>query len=121
MGVITPRRNGFAHDIVERIEDLILIVFLPLYFTSSGLKADITKLSRPIDWALVFLVLILACVGKIASITLATRSMKASWREAVTVGVLMNTRGLVGLIVLNVGLDIGILTTEVRHFHFCLN
>lgn len=116
LGVVTPRKNNFAHEIVERIEDLILIVFLPLYFIYSGLQADISKLRTGLDWAIVAIILVLACIGKIFSITIACKILKYTWRESISVGILMNTRGLVGLIVLNIGLQVGILTEEVKNF-----
>ena len=101
---------------MERIEDLILIVFLPLYFTYSGLQADISKLRTGLDWAIVLIIFVLACIGKIFSITIVCKILKCTWRESISVGILMNTRGLVGLIVLNVGLQVGILTEEVQKF-----
>lgn len=113
LGIIVPRRNHVAHAMIERIEDLVVVILLPLYFTFSGLRTDIGSLSNGKSWGLVVLVITTACVGKIAGATLAAKLLKNSWRESFTVGILMNTKGLVELIVLNVGLDVGVLNTEV--------
>ncbi len=114
LGVVTPRQNGFAASIIERIEDLVVIILLPLYFTFSGLRTNIGTLNDALAWGLVALVIFTACVGKIVGATVASRLLGNTWRESFTVGILMNTRGLVELIVLNVGLDAGVLNTKVR-------
>eukprot|EP01114_Cavostelium_apophysatum_P020186 TRINITY_DN6698_c0_g3_i1.p1 TRINITY_DN6698_c0_g3~~TRINITY_DN6698_c0_g3_i1.p1 ORF type:complete len:757 (-),score=198.52 TRINITY_DN6698_c0_g3_i1:9-2279(-) len=113
LGIVTPRRNGFAAGIMERLEDLVVIVMLPLYFTFSGLRTNIGSLNKAVSWGLVILAITTACVGKIVGATCAARLVKLTWRESFTVGILMNTKGLVELIVLNVGKDAGVLNTEV--------
>eukprot|EP01111_Echinosteliopsis_oligospora_P016677 TRINITY_DN7013_c0_g1_i1.p1 TRINITY_DN7013_c0_g1~~TRINITY_DN7013_c0_g1_i1.p1 ORF type:complete len:753 (+),score=196.67 TRINITY_DN7013_c0_g1_i1:68-2260(+) len=113
LGVITPREHRFAINITERIEDFIVIVLLPLYFTYSGLRTNINSIASAKAWGLTVLIIITACVGKIGAGTLAARFTGNTWRESFTVGVLMNTKGLVELIVLNLGLDVGVLTIEV--------
>lgn len=111
-GVIMPHEGGFAVHIIEKIEDLITILLLPIYFTLSGLKTEIGALSDGTSWGMVFLVIIAACVGKILGCTLAARVSKLNWRESLAVGVLMNCKGLVELIVLNLGLDAGVISKK---------
>ncbi|KAI9294849.1 hypothetical protein K502DRAFT_276560, partial [Neoconidiobolus thromboides FSU 785] len=104
-GVIMPHEGGFARHITEKLEDLITVIFLPLYFTLSGLRTQIDTLDDGVAWGLVVLVIFTACVGKITGCLLAARLSKLQWRESLAVGVLMNCKGLVELIVLNLGLD----------------
>jgi len=86
---------------------------LPLYFTFSGLRTNIGDLNDAKSWGLTLLIIVTACIGKGAGATLAARFLKNSWRDSFTIGILMNTKGLVELIVLNVGLDVGVLNTKV--------
>jgi len=113
LGVVTPRKGRFAESITEKIEDLVVIILLPLYFTFSGLRTNIGALNDGKTWGLTILVILTACVGKGAGATLSARILKNSWRESFTIGILMNCKGLVELIVLNVGLDVGVLNTKV--------
>jgi Kef-type K+ transport system membrane component KefB len=82
--------------VVEKIEDIVQIVFLPLYFTLSGLKTNIFTISSWQSVCITILVLLLASVGKMAGCTLAARMNGVPPRESLAVGVLMNTRGWVG-------------------------
>jgi len=109
MGVILPRNATFVAQIrsVDRVNS---ILFLPLFFVYSGLRTQIGLIHTPVLWLLCLLVLLVACVGKLAGGTLAVHTMGESWKEAFTLGILMNTRGLVELIVLNIGLDLGVLS-----------
>eukprot|EP01133_Synstelium_polycarpum_P015937 gene15937-18946_t len=109
LGVVTPRIDGFHHTIIERIQDIVTIVLLPLYFTFSGLRTSLGSINSGRAGGLTILIIVVACVGKIGGATLASRFTKNSWRESITVGFLMNTKGLVELIVLNIGLDIKVL------------
>eukprot|EP01114_Cavostelium_apophysatum_P020182 TRINITY_DN6698_c0_g1_i4.p1 TRINITY_DN6698_c0_g1~~TRINITY_DN6698_c0_g1_i4.p1 ORF type:complete len:168 (-),score=33.30 TRINITY_DN6698_c0_g1_i4:22-525(-) len=92
---------------------LVVVVLLPLYFTFSGLRTNIGTRKELVSWGLVVLSITTASVGKILGGTLAAKIVKCSWRESFTIGILMNTKGLVELIVLNVGLDVGVLNTEI--------
>ncbi len=113
MGVVIPRRNGFAARVIERIEDLVLIIFIPFFFTYSGLNTNIGLLNDGTSWGLVFLVIATACVGKITGATVAARILGNNWKDSASVGVLMNCKGLIELIVLNVGLQSGVLNQKV--------
>ncbi|KAL0090007.1 Sodium/hydrogen exchanger family-domain-containing protein [Phycomyces blakesleeanus] len=112
-GVIVPHEGDLAIKITEKIEDIINIVFLPLYFTLSGLKTQIGLLDTGVVWGYVILVIFLACFGKIVGCTAAAKLCGMTTRESFTIGFLMNCKGLVELIVLNIGHDAGVLNDQV--------
>jgi hypothetical protein len=108
-GVVLPRKAGFNVHLIEKIEDLVGIIFLPLYFAYSGLSTDIGKLDNGLAWGAVILVIGCACIAKISASALASKIVGLPWRESLAVGILMNTKGLVELIVLNIGLSAGVI------------
>ncbi|KAI9779625.1 MAG: K(+)/H(+) antiporter [Geoglossum umbratile] len=112
IGLICPHDGGFAIKLTEKIEDLVGVLFLPLYFALSGLSTNIGLLDTGITWAYVIGVIAVAFTGKIVGGTLAARFNKLVWRESLTIGVLMSCKGLVELIVLNIGLQAKILSTR---------
>ncbi|KAI1498776.1 K+ homeostasis protein Kha1 [Biscogniauxia marginata] len=112
VGLICPHDGGFAIHVTEKIEDLVTVLFLPLYFALSGLSTDLGLLNDGITWAYVIGVIVVAFSGKIIGGTLAAKAMKLVWRESFTIGVLMSCKGLVELIVLNIGLQARILSQK---------
>ncbi|KAL8948717.1 MAG: hypothetical protein Q9222_005129 [Ikaeria aurantiellina] len=110
IGLICPHDGGFAIKLTEKIEDLVSVFFLPLYFALSGLSTNIGLLDSGITWAYVVGVITIAFLGKFIGGTIAARLSKMVWRESFTVGVLMSCKGLVELIVLNIGLQAKILS-----------
>ncbi|KAH7915459.1 Sodium/hydrogen exchanger family-domain-containing protein [Hygrophoropsis aurantiaca] len=112
-GIIVPREGGLAIAMTEKLEDMVSIIFLPLYFTLSGLNTNLGLLDNGITWAFTIAIMTLAFVGKFGGCTLAARASGFGWREASTIGSLMSCKGLVELIVLNVGLSAGILSQRV--------
>ncbi|MCJ1430415.1 K(+)/H(+) antiporter [Sticta canariensis] len=110
VGLICPHDGGFAIKLTEKIEDLVSVFFLPLYFALSGLSTNIGLLDSGITWAYVFGVIAVAFVGKFVGGTVAARLCKLVWRESFTIGVLMSCKGLVELIVLNIGYQAKILS-----------
>ncbi|XP_047045244.1 cation/H(+) antiporter 19-like [Lolium rigidum] len=112
VGIIVPKDGPFAGVLLEKVEDLISGLFLPLYFVSSGLKTNVMAIQGRDSWALLVLVVATACIGKIGGTVLASLVVRVPLREAVTLGVLMNTKGLVELIVLNIGKDRHVLNDE---------
>lgn len=112
-GIIVPREGGLAIALTEKLEDMVSIIFLPLYFTISGLNTDLGLLNDGITWAFTIAIACLAFLGKFGGCTIASRLSGFSWREASTIGALMSCKGLVELIVLNVGLSAGILSPKV--------
>ncbi|KAJ1969507.1 K(+)/H(+) antiporter [Dispira parvispora] len=113
IGVIIPHDHGLAIAITEKVEDLVSAVFLPLYFALSGLKTNFGDLDSGIVWGMLCLVFSVSCFGKLTGCTFAARLCKLNWRESLTVGFLMNCKGLVELIVLNIGYDAGVINTQI--------
>ncbi|TMC18967.1 MAG: hypothetical protein E6J34_15840 [Chloroflexi bacterium] len=109
MGIVLPRKGVFV-ELVRAFDRISGVLFLPLYFIFSGLRTEITLISSPWLWLICLLVLVVACAGKIFGAIFAMRFMGEGWRNALSLGILMNTRGLVELIVLNIGLDLGVLS-----------
>ena len=109
MGVILPRRTAFVEQ-VKNIDQVNYLIFLPLYFVYNGLRTHIGLINSPTLWLLCIGVLAIACISKILGASLSLKVFGASWKESLTLGTLMNTRGLVGLIVLNIGLDLGVIS-----------
>ncbi|KAI3468920.1 hypothetical protein Pfo_025583 [Paulownia fortunei] len=103
-GLVIP--NGpLGVTLIERLEDFVSGLLLPLFFAISGLKTDITSIKGFTTWAILAIVIILACAGKIAGTLLVSLYYKVPFYDGLTLGFLMNTKGLVEMIVLNVGKD----------------
>lgn len=102
-GLTVPKGGRFAERLIERIEDFVSGLLLPLYFASSGLKTDVAKIKGGKSWGLLALVISTACAGKILATFAAAMAFLMPAREAMALGLLMNTKGLVELIVLNIG------------------
>ncbi|KAG0290704.1 K(+)/H(+) antiporter [Dissophora globulifera] len=113
VGLIIPNDTGFADGVTKRIEDLVSVIFLPIYFALSGLKTQIGLLDNGRIWGLVVLTTFVACFGKIVGCTGAARLQGMEWRESFAIGILMNCKGLVELIVLNIGYDAKVINDKV--------
>ncbi|KAF7302957.1 hypothetical protein MKEN_01258300 [Mycena kentingensis (nom. inval.)] len=111
-GVIIPHENGYAISMVEKLEDLVSILFLPIYFTLSGLRTNLGLLDNGITWGYVILICVVALSSKFISCGATAYLCGFNWREAGAIGSLMSCKGLVELIVLNIGLAAGILDTR---------
>ena len=109
MGIILPRRTVYIEQ-VHYIDQVNTLLFLPLYFVYNGLHTHIGLINSPALWLLCALVLAVACLGKMLGGSLSLKVLGESWKESLTLGTLMNTRGLVELIVLNIGLDLGVIS-----------
>ncbi|KAG2120237.1 Sodium/hydrogen exchanger family-domain-containing protein [Suillus clintonianus] len=112
-GIVIPREGGLAISLTEKLEDMVTIVFLPLYFTISGLSTNLGLLNNGITWAFTIAIICLDFSGKFSACTITARITGMTWRESATVGSLMSCKGLIELIVLNIGLAAGILTQRV--------
>jgi Kef-type K+ transport system membrane component KefB len=112
-GAIQPRTGGFAVAIVEKLETPVTVALLPLFFAYSGLRTEIGLISTAGDLALFGTIVAVAAAGKIGGSALAARWSGMPWREAGALGALMNTRGLMELIVLNIGLDLGVIPPKI--------
>ncbi|KAF9321420.1 K(+)/H(+) antiporter [Podila horticola] len=113
VGLIIPNDTGFADGVTKRIEDLVSVILLPIYFALSGLKTQVGLLDNGRIWGLVLLVTFVACFGKIVGCTTAARIQGMEWRESFAIGVLMNCKGLIELIVLNIGYDAGVINDKI--------
>ncbi|ONK78826.1 uncharacterized protein A4U43_C02F22830 [Asparagus officinalis] len=112
VGIVVPKDGPFAGVLIEKVEDLIAGLLLPLYFVSSGLKTNVATISGAKSWGLLVLVIANACLGKIAGTVIVALMVKVPMRESLALGFLMNTKGLVELIVLNIGKDRKVLNDE---------
>lgn len=111
-GLVIPKQGPFASALVEKLEDFVSILLLPLYFASSGLKTNIGSIHSAQSFGLLVLVVTVACTGKILGTFAAAKVSKVGNRKSLVLGILMNTKGLVELIVLNIGKDRGVLNDE---------
>lgn len=89
------------------------VVLLPLYFALTGLRTQVGLLASPEAWGICFLIIAVAILGKLGGTSLAARYANMSWKDAFSLGALMNTRGLMELVVLNIGYELGILSDAV--------
>lgn len=112
-GVIMPDNMKFRKMFIEKIEDVSLVVLLPLFFVFTGLRTEIGLLNSLELWKVCGLIILVAVVGKFIGSALAAKFVGQNWRDSLTIGALMNTRGLMELVVLNIGYDLGVLTKEV--------
>lgn len=111
-GLTIPRGSHLYSACIERIESFVLTITLPLYFTLSGLKTDVTTIRTPTEGGITVLVVVCAVFGKFCGAGGAALFSRMTLRESSVIAVLMNTRGLVELIVLNLGISSGILNTR---------
>lgn len=112
-GAVVPREHGLPRRLAERLEDLVGVLMLPLFFAFSGLRTELGLLDRADDWLLCGLATALACLGKFGGSVAAARFSGFTWRQSSAIGVLMNTRGLVELVVLNIGYDLGLVSSTL--------
>jgi Kef-type K+ transport system membrane component KefB len=112
-GVIMPDISKFRNVFIEKVEDVSLILLLPLFFVFTGLRTQIGLINDPYLWKVTGFIILVAVVGKFFGSALAAKFVGQNWRDSLTIGALMNTRGLMELVVLNIGLDLKVLTPEV--------
>ena len=112
-GVSMPTLAGFRKLLASRIEDVSLVVLLPLFFAFTGLKTQIGLLNEGSTWLVCGLIILVAVAGKFGGSLLAAKFTGQSWTDSFAIGALMNTRGLMELIVLNIGYDLGVLSPTV--------
>jgi Kef-type K+ transport system membrane component KefB len=112
-GVVMPDAQGFRERINARVEKLSSVLLLPLFFAFTGLRTQVGLLDDLQGWLLCLLIIVVATIGKLGASALAARITGMSWRDSLQLGALMNTRGLMELIVLNIGYDLGILSPRI--------
>ncbi|KAG0043406.1 K(+)/H(+) antiporter [Gryganskiella cystojenkinii] len=113
VGLLIPHDSGFAEGLTRRIEDLVGVYFLPIFFACSGLKTQVSLLNNGQTWGLVVMVVTASCFGKMLGCVSAARFNGMTWREAFSIGFLMNCKGLVEYIILNIGHDAGVISDRV--------
>ncbi|MBV9790598.1 MAG: cation:proton antiporter [Chloroflexi bacterium] len=109
-GAILPRDSALIRELTVKLEDFTTVVLLPIFFAYTGLRTQIGLLNQPWLWLVCGLIILVATAGKFGGAVLAARWVGVAWRPASAIGVLMNTRGLMELIVLNIGLDLGVIS-----------
>lgn len=112
-GAILPKEGKLAETLIEKLEAVAVILLLPLFFAYSGLRTEIGLVSQPGEWLVTGALILVATVGKFGGSAVAARLTGLRWREASAIGILMNTRGLMELIVLNIGLDVGVISPTI--------
>ena len=113
VGAVSPKSDVFVHALLERFEDVMVVLLLPLFFAFTGLRTEVSLIDGTAGWLVCALVVAVAVVGKLGGSMLAARTVAMPWRDAAALGVLLNTRGLMELVILNVGLDIGVISREL--------
>jgi Kef-type K+ transport system membrane component KefB len=112
-GMVMPAQAGFRKMLAAKIEDVSLVILLPLFFAFTGLKTQIGLLNNSGAWLICGLIVLIAVAGKVGGGMVAARFAGQSWSDSLAIGALMNTRGLMELIVLNIGYDLGVLSPTI--------
>jgi Kef-type K+ transport system membrane component KefB len=112
-GAIMPENTRFRSIFIEKVEDVSLVLLLPLFFVFTGLRTEIGLLNEPHLLKTTGLIILVAVIGKFVGSALAAKFVGQNWKDSLTIGALMNTRGLMELVVLNIGYDLGVLTPEI--------
>ncbi|MFC0657412.1 cation:proton antiporter [Mongoliitalea lutea] len=112
-GAIMPINANFRNIFIEKVEDVALVLLLPLFFVYTGLRTEIGLLNDPYLWKVTGMIILVAIVGKFIGSAIAAKYVGQNWKDSLTIGALMNTRGLMELVVLNIGYDLGVLTPEI--------
>ncbi|MDB6072980.1 MAG: cation/H(+) antiporter, partial [Verrucomicrobiaceae bacterium] len=112
-GTIMPEINGFRHKLALRMENFSSVLLLPLFFVFTGLRTQVGLLNDAQGWITCLLIIVVATVGKLGGSAIPARLTGMSWSESLQLGALMNTRGLMELIALNIGFELGILSPRI--------
>jgi Kef-type K+ transport system membrane component KefB len=112
-GVIMPSHVQFRKILTEKVEDVALTIFLPLFFVSTGLKTQIGLISTPSEWFVCVVFILVAVFGKVIGTAIPARFTGESWKNSWYMGALMNTRGLMELIILTIGYEMNILSPPI--------
>lgn len=112
-GVVMAPSIGFRKVMMEKVEDIALVFFLPLFFAFTGLRTEIGLINSPALWGVCLLLITVAVAGKLGGCAVAARLVGESWKDSFTIGTLMNTRGLMELVALNIGYEMGVLPPSI--------
>lgn len=109
-GVISPKNKDLVREISARFEPITVVMLLPLFFALTGLRTNVSLISGVTMWFYCAAIIFVAVAGKWGGSMISARANGMPWRESAAIGILMNTRGLVELVILNIGLDMGVLS-----------
>jgi Kef-type K+ transport system membrane component KefB len=110
LGALVPRESRVARDLIAKLEDVVVVLLLPAFFAYTGMRTKLSLVSGVDQWALCALITLTASVGKFGGSSVAARATGMRWADSAALGILMNTRGLMELVVLNIGLDLGVIS-----------
>lgn len=113
LGAVIPRGSRSVRQIARRMQDVVSVLLLPAFFAYTGMRTQIGLVSGMQEWLVCGLIILVATLGKFGGSLAAARLAGIGWRNAAALGVLMNTRGLMELIVLNIGLDLGVISPRL--------
>lgn len=113
LGAVIPSDSKLAHEMTDRLEDVLVVLLLPTFFAFTGLRTRIGLVSGLHAWLLCGLIIVVASIGKFGGSFVAARLTGLGWRDSSALGVLMNTRGMAELIVLNIGLQLRVINPTV--------
>ncbi len=112
-GLIMPPNVKFRSILIEKIEDIAVILLLPIFFVFSGLRTEIGLLNSTYILKVTGIVILIAVAGKFAGSALSLRFVGQNWKDSLIIGALMNTRGLMQLVVLSIGYDLGVISPQI--------
>lgn len=110
LGLVIPSESSLASSFLLKLKEPVTVLLLPAFFAYTGMRTEIGLLNDGRQWFICFVIIVVATIGKFGGTLIAARYAGESWRDAGTLGILMNTRGLMELIVLNIGLDLGVIS-----------
>ncbi|KAB2933033.1 MAG: potassium transporter Kef [Leptonema illini] len=112
-GTLMPEKGPFRRHMTEKVHDLSVYILLPVFFAFTGLRTQIGLLNSSSHWLFTLLIIAVAVAGKFGGSAIAGRFLGESWRNSLIIGTLMNTRGLMELVVLNIGLELGVISPVI--------
>jgi Kef-type K+ transport system membrane component KefB len=113
LGAIIPHDSDVARDFTSKLEDIVKILLLPAFFAYTGMRTRIGLVTGWEAWLFTAVIILVATLGKFGGSFVAARFTGLSWRLSAALGILMNTRGLMELIVLNIGLELGVISPKL--------
>ena len=109
-GAVIPHDSPIARALIDKLDDFVTILLLPAFFAFTGMRTEIGLVTGWHAWLVCLAIIVVATLGKFGGTLAAARVIGLGWRDASGLGILMNTRGLMELIVLNIGLDLGVIS-----------
>jgi K+:H+ antiporter len=113
LGAVIPHDSGLARELTDRLEDLVVVLLLPAFFAFTGMRTQIGLVSGGANWLICLAIIAIASAGKFGGSLIAARLSGLGWRDSSALGVLMNTRGLMELIVLNIGFELKVISPQL--------